>query len=308
MSMGLAPAAPAARFASTERGREAVTGYLFILPSFLGFILFVLGPLVAAVVISFTKYDLLTPPEFVGLDNYARMLSDPRLHRTYINTFVYVIAAVIGINSLALVLAVMLNRRLPRPIRYVVRSAYFFPSLVALVYVSVVFQAMFQRDTGIINFYLGQLGFGPIDWLNSPTGAVASVVIVDTWRNVGFAMLIFLAALQEVPRDLEEAAHVDGASGWRTFRHIVVPLVSPAIFFNITITMIGAFQIFESIIVLTDGGPGDASRSVVMYLAERGFEQFRMGYASAIAVTLFLIIMVLTMAQFRLRRRWVFYE
>jgi multiple sugar transport system permease protein len=134
------------------------------------------------------------------------------------------------------------------------------------------------------------------------------VIIVDVWRNVGFAMLIYLAALQDVPRDLEEAAKVDGANAWQSFRKVTVPLISPAIFFNVTLTIIGAFQIFESIIVLTDGGPGDASRSVVMYLAERGFEQFRMGYASAIAVTLFLIIMSLTLVQFRLRRRWVFYE
>lgn len=306
--MGPTPITSTQRFSSTERTREAAAGYLFILPSFLGFVLFVLGPVVAAVVISLTKYDLIKPPEFIGLDNYARMLADPRLIRTYTNTFVYVVCAVVGINSLALLLAVMLNRRLPRPLRYVVRSAYFFPSLVALVYVSIVFQALFQRDTGIINFYLGELGLGPVDWLNSPTGAMASVVIVDVWRNVGFAMLIFLAALQEVPRDLEEAAQVDGAGSWQVFRRITIPLVSPAIFFNVTITMIGAFQIFESIIVLTGGGPGDASRSVVMYLAERGFQQFRMGYASAVAVTLFLIIMVLTIVQFRLRRRWVFYE
>jgi multiple sugar transport system permease protein len=290
----------------TERRREAVTGYLFILPSFLGFFIFVIGPLLAALAISFTTYDLLTDPEFTGLDNYVDMLTDRRLHTTYANTIVYVIAAVVLMNVLGLALAVMLNRRLPRALRYVLRSAYFFPSLVALVYVSIIFQALFQRDVGIINFYLGQLGIGPIDWLSSPT--VASVIIVDVWRNVGFGMLIFLAALQDVPRDIEEAAKVDGANAWQSFRNVVVPLISPAIFFNVTLTIIGAFQIFESIIVLTDGGPGDASRSVVMYLAERGFEQFRMGYASAIAVTLFLIIMSLTLVQFRLRRRWVFYE
>lgn len=305
---GIPIAQPRQRFQLTERRREAVTGYLLILPSFLGFFIFVLGPLLVALAISFTSYDLLTSPEWRGLDNYIRMLSDGRLHQTYANTIVYVIAAVVFMNVIGLALAMMLNRRLPRTLRYVVRSAYFFPSLVALVYVSIIFQALFQRDVGVINFYLGLLGVGPVDWLSSATGAVASVIIVDVWRNVGFAMLIYLAALQDVPRDLEEAAKVDGASAWQSFRNVVVPLISPAIFFNVTLTMIGAFQIFESIIVLTDGGPGDASRSVVMYLAERGFEQFRMGYASAIAMTLFLIIMALTLVQFRLRRRWVFYE
>lgn len=292
----------------TERRREAAAGYLLILPSYLGFIIFVAGPLIAAFYFSFTRFDLLSPAEFIGLDNYVRMLSDARLHRVYGNTVVFVLAAVVGITGFALLLAVSLNRRLPTSLRYIVRSAYFFPSLVALVYVSIIFQALFQRDTGVINYYLGLAGLGPVDWLNSPTGAMASVIIVDVWRNVGFAMLIFLAALQDVPRDLEEAARVDGAGAWTTFRRIQVPFISPAIFFVVTITMIGAFQIFESIVVLTDGGPGDATRSVVMYLTERGFEQFRMGYASAIAVTLFLIILTITLVLFRLRRRWVFHE
>ena len=291
-----------------ERRREALAGYLLILPSYLGFIIFVAGPVIAAVYYSLTRFDLVTPPEFIGLDNYVRMLSDTRLHRTYMNTFVYVIAGVTGITGFGLLLAVMLNRRLPRSLRYIVRSAYFFPSLVGLVYVSIIFKALFQFDIGIINYYLGLIGLGPVPWLNSPLGAMVSVIIVDVWRNLGLAMLIFLAALQDVPRDLEEAARVDGASGWRIFRSIQIPVISPAIFFVITITMIGAFQIFESIIVLTGGGPGDASRSVTMYLAQRGFEQFRMGYASAIAVSLLAILVVLTLVMFRLRRRWVFYE
>jgi multiple sugar transport system permease protein len=291
-----------------DRRREALSGYLLILPSYLGFIIFVAGPVLAALFYSFTRFDLLTPPEFIGLDNYERMLGDSRLHRTYGNTFVYVIAAVVGITGFGLLLAVMLNRHLPRTLRYIVRSAYFFPSLVGLVYVSIIFQAMFQFDVGIINYYLGLIGLGPIRWLNSPEGAMMSVIIVDVWRNVGLAMLIFLAALQDVPRDMEEAATVDGANGWQVFRSIQIPVISPAIFFVITITMIGAFQIFESIIVLTGGGPGDASRSVTMYLAQRGFEQFRMGYASAIAMSLLVILVVLTLIMFRLRRRWVFYE
>jgi multiple sugar transport system permease protein len=292
----------------SERRREAVAGYLLILPSYLGFLIFVAGPVLLVFYYSLTRFDLLTPPEFIGLGNYERMLSDDRLQTTYGNTFVYVIAAVIGITGLGLLLAVMLNRRLPRALRYVVRSAYFFPSLVGLVYVSIIFQAMFQFDIGIINYYLGLVGLGPVRWLNSAEGAVASVIIVDIWRNLGLAMLIFLAALQDVPRDLEEAARVDGANGWRIFRSVQIPVISPAIFFVITITMIGAFQIFESIVVLTRGGPGDASRSVTMYLAQRGFDQFRMGYASAIAVSLLVILVVLTLIMFRLRRRWVFYE
>lgn len=287
---------------------EARTGYLFIAPSVIGFLLFVLGPLIAALYISFTKYDILTPPEFVGLDNYTRMFSDDRLIKSYSNTLVYVVAAVVLINAIGLGLAVLVNQRLPRVVKYILRSAFFFPSLVALVYVSVIWQALFQKDTGIINYYLTSVGGPRVDWLNSPHGSVMSVIIVDTWRNVGFAMLIFLAALQEVPKDLLEAADIDGAGPWSKFRRVTVPMVSPAVFFNITITVIGAFQIYEAIIVLTGGGPGDSSRSIVMYIAEQAFQQQNMGYASALAMTLFLIILGVTALQFRVRKQWVHSE
>ena len=288
--------------------RERLTGYLFIAPSVVGFLLFVLGPLLAAALLSFTKYDVLTPPEFNGLANYRRMLADDRLATVYGNTLVYVVAAVVLINVLALGLAVLISQKLPKALTYLFRSAYFFPSLVALVYVSIIWQALFQKDTGIINYYLTSVGGPRIDWLNSPGWSKATVVVVDTWRNIGFAMLIYVAALQEVPKDYYEAARIDGAGPWSIFRRITVPLISQATFFNITTTVIGAFQIYESIIVLTRGGPGDASRSVVMYIAEKAFNDFDMGYASAIAVTLFIIILVVTMIQFRVRRNWVHYE
>jgi multiple sugar transport system permease protein len=290
------------------RGREAVAGWLFVTPAMIGFLAFVLGPLLAAIGISLTKYDVLTPPEFAGLGNYTRMLDDDRLLRSYGNTVIYVAAAVVLMNAIGLTLAVLLNQRFPRWITYVLRSAYFFPSLVGLVYVATIWQALFQKDTGIINYYLSLAGGPRPDWLNSPHGSIATVVIVDVWRNVGFGMLILLAALQDVPRELVDAARVDGASPWRVFRHVTLPAISPALFFSITMTVIGAFQIYESVIVLTGGGPGDSSRSVVMYIAEKAFQDFDMGYASAIAVSLFAVILVMTALQFRIRRRWVHSE
>jgi multiple sugar transport system permease protein len=295
----------AGRKHNSARRREAGAGWLFVAPALVGFLCFVLGPLVAAFWISLTKYDILTPPKFVGMRNYTRMLSDHRLMQSYLNTFLYVAAAVVLMNALALVLALMLNRPFPRPVTYVLRSAYFFPSLVGLVYVSTIWQAFFQKDTGIINYYLGRIGISPPDWLNSSALSPSTVIIVDVWRNVGFGMLILLAALQDVPKDLVESATVDGAGPWAIFRTVTLPAISPALFFSITMTVIGAFQIYESVVVLTNGGPGDATRSVVMYLAEVGFQKFDMGYASAIAVSLFLIIAVLTGIQFALRRRWV---
>lgn len=290
------------------RQREAWTGYAFVAPSVLGFLVFVLGPLVAAAVLSFTRYDVLTSPRWIGLANYTRMFRDERLHTVYGNTVIYVVCAVILINAMALALAVLVNQRLPRGLTYLFRSAYFFPSLCALVYVSIIWQAMFQQDTGIVNYYLTAMGGPRIDWLNSPEWSKVTVVIVDTWRNVGFAMLIYVAALAEVPKDYYEAARIDGAGPWTIFRRITVPLISQATFFNVTTTVIGAFQIYESIIVLTRGGPGDESRSVVMYIAEKAFRDFQMGYASAIAMTLFVVVLIATLIQFRLRKTWVHHE
>ncbi|MDO9397610.1 MAG: sugar ABC transporter permease [Herbiconiux sp.] len=299
--------ASTSRRSAAER-REARAGYLFVAPSMIGFIVFVLGPLVAVGYFSLTEYDVISPPRFVGLDNYVRLFGDERLQQVYVNTIIYVVAAVVLINVFALLFAVLVNQKLPRALTYVFRSAYFFPSLVALVYVSLIWQALFQRDTGIINYYLQAVGMAPVDWLNSPDQSRLSVIIVDVWRNIGFAMLIYVAALQEVPKELDEAAQIDGAGPITRFRRVTLPMISQAVFFNVTMTVIGAFQIFESIIVLTGGGPGDSTRSVVMYIAEKAFSDFQLGYASAISVTLFLIVLVVTLIQFRVRKAWVHFE
>ncbi|WP_314146625.1 sugar ABC transporter permease [uncultured Leifsonia sp.] len=293
---------------SGMRRKEAIVGYLFVAPSILGFAIFVLGPLIAVVWFSFTTFDVISPPKFVGLANYIRLFTDSRLGVVYFNTIVYVVAAVVLINALALFFAVLVNQRMPKALTYVFRSAYFFPSLVALVYVAIIWQALFQKDTGIVNYYLQAVGGQPVNWLNSDSQSRFSVIIVDVWRNVGFAMLIYVAALQEVPKELEEAAQIDGAGPFARFFRVTLPMISQAMFFNITITVIGAFQIYESIIVLTNGGPGDSTRSVVMYIAEKAFSDFQLGYASAISVTLFLIVLVVTLIQFRVRRAWVHFE
>jgi multiple sugar transport system permease protein len=302
---GPAPTAPAG---SRLRRREAPSGYLFVSPSIVGFLVFVLGPLMAVIYLSFTRYDVITSPEWVGLENYRQLISDDRLHTVYGNTLLYVAAAVVFINAFALGLAALINRDLPRGLTTLFRSVYFFPSLISLVYISLIWQALFQRDTGLVNYYLQQLGFDPVNWLNSTSGSRWTVIIVDVWRNIGMAMLIYIAALQDVPKELEEAAQVDGAGPFAVFRRITLPMISQAVFFNVTITVIGAFQIFESVIVLTSGGPGDSTRSVVMYLAEQAFSDYQIGYASAIAITLFAIILAVTAIQFRVRRKWVLHE
>jgi len=277
------------------------------LPTFLGYTAFILGPIVAAVGISFTKYDILTPASFVGLENYARLFSDPRLRTVYGNTIFFTVFAVSLNVGIGLLLAVLLNRHIPGPLKYVFRSAYFFPVLVALVYSSIIWQFLYQKDTGIINYYLGLLNIEPIAWLSNKQWVLPSIIIMDVWRNTGFAMLVFLAGLQNISTEYYEAAQLDGANRLQLFRHITLPLISPTLFFNLIIYMIGALQVFDSIMVLTKGGPGDTSRSLVIYIYENAFQFFEMGYASAVAITLFIIIVILTLIQFRLGRAWVHY-
>jgi len=296
------------RWLAKESQREALAGYLFILPTFLGYTMFVIGPILAAIGISFTSYDMLTPAKFIGLANYTQLLSDPRLRTVYLNTFIFTIFAVTFNIGVGLLLAVMINRRMPALLRYLFRTAYFFPTLVALVYCGIIWQFLYQKDTGIINYYLSFLKIEPIPWLSSTSWVMPSIVILDVWKNTGFAMLVFLAGLQNISPEYYESAQLDGANRWQLFRHITLPLITPTLFFNLIIYMIGALQVFDSIIALTNGGPGDASRSLVMYIVETAFQQFQMGYASAIAITLFIIIMILTLLQFRLGQRWVHYE
>lgn len=288
--------------------REAISGYLFILPTFVGYTAFVVGPILAAIGLSFTQYDILSPPSFAGLDNYRALLHDTRLHTIYGNTIYFTVVSVFFNIGLGLLLAVLINRKMPSALRYFLRSAYFFPVLVAHVYIAIIWQFLYQQDTGVINYYLGQVGISAIPWLSSQTWAMPSVIIMDVWKNTGFAMLVCLAGLQNVPQVYYEAAEIDGASAWNRFRNITLPLISPTLFFLVVIFGIGALQVFDSIIVLTNGGPGDATRSIVMYLREVAFDNFQMGYGSAVAVTLFLMIMALTLVQFRLSRAWVHYE
>lgn len=292
----------------TPRHREAFVGYLFILPTYIGFIIFILYPLIESMRISFHDFSLLRGSTFIGLDNYAQMFADPRLRITYVNTIIFTLFAVFFNAGIGLILAVMLNRRLPILMRNLYRSIFFFPVLIAHTYIAVIWRFLYQQDTGVINYYLGILGIEAIPWLSNAAWAMAAIIILDVWKNTGFAMLVFLAGLQSIPNEYYEAAQLDGANERQLFFRITIPLLSPTIFFILVIFMIGALQVFDTIIVLTAGGPGDATRSVVLYIYEIAFRTFNMGYAAAVSMTLFAIILVLTALQFWISRRWVHYE
>ena len=293
---------------SSLRRREALTAYLFTAPTVVGFLLFIIGPMLAAVVISFFDWNLLTAPTFVGLENYTKLLNDARLRTVYGVTFRLAAMIVLTNLVLGLAIAVMLDRKLPRVLQQFLRLSYFFPYVVAAAIISIIWTFLLNRDLGPVNYYLGFLGIDRINWLASSRWSPIAIVITEVWKNIGFYILVFLGGLQAVPTVYYDAAQVDGANEWEQFWFITLPLLSPTTLFLFIISTIGALQLFAQPFILTTGGPGDATRTIVMYIYEQGFRFFDMGYASTIALSLFVIIMFLTVLQFGLSRRWVHYQ
>jgi multiple sugar transport system permease protein len=250
---------------------------------------------------------MMSAPRAVGLKNYAHLAADPRLLTVYRNTALFAFVAVGLTVGLGVLLAVAVNQRLPGVVKYALRTAYFFPVLVGMIYAAMVWKFLFNRDLGVVNYYLHFFNVPPVGWLTNSTWAIWAVILVYIWKNVGFTMLTSLAGLQNIPEQLYEAARIDGAKPLTLFFRMTLPLLSPVILFNVTITMINTLQEFDSIVALTNGGPGDASRTVVMYIYDQAFRSFNMGYASAIAVTLFALISALTLLQLWASRRWVTY-
>jgi multiple sugar transport system permease protein len=209
---------------------------------------------------------------------------------------------------LGLGLAMLLKRKIVPLFSYLARLTFFFPVIVSISSVAAIWIFFLQKDLGVVNYYLSLLGIPKTPWLSSSLWALRSVVLLDVWKNVGFYAMVFLAGLHNIPAHFYEAARVDGANEGQLFRHITLPLLTPTIFFAMVIALINAFQVFTQPYILTRGGPGDASRTVVMFIYEQGFRYFEMGYASAVAVLLFVIVAALTLLQFRVSQRWVFYQ
>jgi multiple sugar transport system permease protein len=287
--------------------------YLFLLPSFVGFLIFVLLAVVASLSLSFVRWSLLSPPEFAGTANYVQLLTHDAIFRKVLWNTGYFIVTIVPLQlALGLALAVALNQAIRGITIY--RLIYFMPVVTTIVAAAIIFQWIFNRDFGIFSAAIWKLGEWtglPIrapDWLNSSFWARPAVVILTLWKNVGFTMVIYLAGLQAVPEELYDAAKVDGASAWQRFTHITVPMISPTTFFLLVIQMIGAFQLFSEPYVMTRGGPAQATLTIVYYIYQNAFEFGRMGKASAIAWVLFAFIFVFTLIQIRLQRHWVHYE
>jgi multiple sugar transport system permease protein len=286
---------------------QARAGYLFLLPSFALYLVFVLAPVVVTFILSFTYYDPMAGSRWVGFDNFVRFFTDDRSLQIFWNTLRFTVFAVTGNVLVGLLLALGLNRRMPSLLLYLFRLAYFLPVIIAAAFVSIVWGNFYGDDLGVINYYLIRLGFSPVHWLTSSRTAMMSIIIMDVWKNAGFFMIIFIAALQSVPKNLMEAAVMDGASASRRFFRITLPWISPVVFFAIVYASIGALQVFESVVILTRGGPGDATRSMSVYIVEEAFDNFEIGYAASVAVIMTLVILVITSLQLLASRYWVRY-
>lgn len=282
-------------------------GYLFILPSVVLYAVFVLAPVIVTFVLSFTYYDPMGGSRWVGLENFQRFFTGDRSLQIFWNTLCFAIFAVTGNVSVGLLLALALNRAMPAFLLYLFRLAYFLPVIIAAAFVSIVWGYFYGDDLGVINYYLIRLGFAPVHWLTSSRTAMMSIIIMDVWKNSGFFMIIFIAALQGVPKTIMDAAIMDGASYWRRFVRIVLPWISPVVFFAIVYASIGALQVYESIVILTQGGPGDATRSMSIHIVEEAFGSFEIGYAASVSVIMTLVILIITSIQLLASRRWVRY-
>ncbi|HWQ13794.1 MAG TPA: sugar ABC transporter permease [Roseiflexaceae bacterium] len=298
-------AAPAARRRGGLHGREALHAYVFMAPAILGLLLFTLGPVVASLLLSFTEYNLLTDPEWVGLANYAEMFQEPLFWQALRVSAIYSVVSVPLGLALALWLAVLLNHKLRG--RMFFRSVYYLPTVISGVGVAMLWRWLFNAEFGIINVLLGKVGIDGPAWLLDKNWALPALIITSLW-GVGGTTLIFLAGLQGIPQELYEAAEIDGAGRWSQFRSVTLPLLSNVTFFNLVLGIIGALQVFTDAFVITGGGPNHATLFLSVYLYQHGFKFLRMGYAASIAWFMFIVVLVLTLLVFKSSPLWVYYE
>ncbi|WP_448515933.1 carbohydrate ABC transporter permease [Pseudothermotoga sp.] len=292
----------------TLRRKETLAAWLFLLPGFVGFAIFVFGAVVFSSVLSFFEWDMLTKPTFVGLRNFTKLfLADKTFHLVFRNTLWFVLGTVPTRVLLGLIFALILVRNVPG--RTFFRAAIFLPVIIPTVAAAMVWRWIFNADFGLLNDFLYQIGVSNLPrWLSDPKWALVAIVILSVWKDVGFSTVMFMAGLQSIPTTVYEAAKLDGANAWKTFVHITLPLLSPTTFFVIVINVISSFQVFDQAYVLTGGGPGNATNTIVYYIYNNAFQWFRMGYAAAIAWVLFGIIFIATFVQFKYQRKWVYYE
>ncbi len=280
-------------------------GVLMALPAILGFVIFTIGPMLASFFFSLTDWTIGASPNFVGADNYTRLVDDELFWKSLSVTTYYTLGSVPLILIVGFFLALLLNQRV-RGLSFW-RTIYYVPTLVPAIANAILWLWIFNPDFGLLNSVLRQGGLPTSQWIYSETAVIPSLVIMSTW-GFGNAMVIFLAGLQGVPRHLYEAVSIDGGGTWARFRFVTLPMMTPTIFYNLVVGVIGTFQVFNQAYVMTQGGPNNASLFYIFYLYRTAFTESEMGYASALAWALFMVIMVVTFLLFQNARRWVYYE
>lgn len=303
-----AQARPEQRRMTRLRRRHIVEGYLYVMPFVIGYLVFTAGPVVASLVLSFTSYNLISPPTFIGLGNYVEALTtDQQFWPSLGRTFHYAIVSVpLGVTG-SLMLALLLNVQVKGT--SIFRTLFFMPSLVPVVASTVLWVWLLQPDWGLLNLLIWKLtGLQGPRWFQSPEWALWGLVSLALWTSLGGTrMIIFLAGLQGVPSELYDAASIDGADAWGRFRNVTLPMITPVVFFNLVLGVIGALQVFTSAFIATNGGPAYATWFYALHIYKTAFSYFSMGYASALAWVFLLIILALTWIQFKSSRRWVYY-
>jgi multiple sugar transport system permease protein len=289
----------------SQSTREAIYGYLLMLPWVIGFIAFTVGPMIASLVISLFSTDFLTKTEYVGLHWYGAAINDKLVHKALINTAVYSFAMVPLSTLIALMIAVLLNQGIKG--QSVWRTIYYLPSVVSGVAVSLLWRWLYHPDIGLFNTILLKFGIQGPRWIFSEEWALASIIIMACWGS-GAAMLVFLAGLRGIPTQLYEAAKIDGADSITQFFAITIPLLTPTIFFNVIMNVIASWQVFTQAYVMTTGGPNNATLTMVLYIYRKAFEGMVFGYASALAWILFLLILGFVVLALRSASVWVHYE
>ncbi len=285
---------------------EERAAWLFLAPSLVLFAIFTAIPVISAFFISFTQWNLFNEVTWVGIGNYLELARDEIFAKVLGNTAYFVLISVPVQIVLALLCALVLNRGIKGQTFF--RVVYFLPVVTSTVAAALVWAWLFNSNFGLINAGLSLVGVTDLPkWMGSTRWAMPAIIIVSIWQNLGYAMVLFLAGLQNIGKDVHDAAALDGATGWDRFWHITLPLLSPTTFFVLVISIIGSFQVFELVLVMTKAGPANATNTLVYYIYQNGFQFYQMGYASAAAMVLFLIVLAFTLIQYKLQRRWVHY-
>ncbi len=292
----------------SKKKSDAVSGYLFLLPALLAFLLFIGAPMVITILLSFFDYNMLQSSEWINFDNYIEFFKNPTSWQIIWNTFKLTLILVVLHIVIALLLAFAIYKEKRGPVKYVYRTAVYLPSILTTASVAIAWYYMFNYDFGVFNWLLSQLGISGVKWLTSSSGVIVAICLFSLWKFVGTPFLYYLIGLQGIPDGYYEAAQIDGANKIQTFFHITLPMLTPTLFFVITITTINTFQIFDEPYIITNGGPGNASRTLALHVYEKAFKAYEMGYASSVSVVLFLIVLVITIVLYSTQNKWVTYD